>query len=619
MEKARERARSSVGFDWLMAALAFLMICGPLIDGWAHSHGEVDQSFLTPWHAVLYGAMAINGLVLLAAGIVGLRRGYSFRNALPPGYWVSALGVVLFVVGGGFDAWWHTMFGIESGVLALLISPSHLVLAVAGGMITSGPLLSIAAQYGRDASGWKTIGPAIVSAWAILVNLGFFLAYAQPIEDGFTPLTMRPAGDDAVYPSLYRLARNGSLTRLPVPAKLDLETVDASPDGKHLVYRVNRYQDPDALPPSDIEVAGADGAHPVAITNSGRHDTEPVWSPDGKWIAYVSMPAESSGDFRIRIISPDGKTSRDLLVQTTTLAQLSWSPDGRSIAYGSRNGATAMIAVVDVATGKTHWLPATANGNAPVWTRRGIVYAGSDGSIRIASPDGASSKTIVEKSDGSPAISRDARSMAFLNTELGSEQVWVSDLGGSKPRDVSQLSGMDVQDAAWAPDGSLLFVALGRRDPTRTGIGKALAMTAMILEAVILAGAMLALLRRFRVPFGAFTLMFAGFSLAMALQSDFYAYAIGGAIAGFIADLAVAILGERARSGLAFYVLGALVPLLFTLFFEIVTARINGGEGWAFNLSSGAPLLAAAAGLFVAFCFESPLGSGAAASYPDVP
>jgi hypothetical protein len=605
----QKRAQSSPAFDWVMAALAFLMICGPLIDGWAHAHGEVDQSFLTPWHAVLYGAMAVNGLVLLAAGIHGLRRGYSFRNALPPGYWVSALGVVLFIVGGGFDAWWHTMFGIETGI-ALLISPSHLVLAVAGGMITSGPLLSIASQYGRDASGWKTVGPAVISAWALLVNLSFFLAYAQPIEDGFTPLTMKPGTSDNVYPSLYRIERSGALTRLPLPPKLDLETVDVAPDGKHVVYRVNRYQDPDSLPPSDILVADANGAHGVAITHSGRHDTQPVWSPDGKWIAYMSMPAESSGDFRIRVMSADGRNARDVLTQTTTTLMPSWSPDGRSIAYGSRNGTTAMIGVVDVANGKTRWLPFTAGGNNPVWTKAGLVYADADGSIRIASIDGKDPRTLVAKSDGSPVVSHDGRSIAFLNNDLGAEQLWVSDADGAHARDVSQLSGMDVQDAAWSPDGTILFVAQGRRDPTGTGIGKSLAMTAMILEAAVLAGAMLALIRRFRVPFGTFALMFGAYALAMALQSDFYVYAIGGFVAGLVADVIVAMLGERARSGVGFYTLGALVPLLFTAFFEITTAQVNGGNGWIWNLTSGAPLLAAAAGLFIAFCYDTPLGQG---------
>jgi hypothetical protein len=53
MAVAQTRARSSVAFDWSMGFLAVLLMGGLLLDGWAHAHGEVDQSFLTPWHALL--------------------------------------------------------------------------------------------------------------------------------------------------------------------------------------------------------------------------------------------------------------------------------------------------------------------------------------------------------------------------------------------------------------------------------------------------------------------------------------------------------------------------------------------------------------------------------------
>ena len=111
---------SSLRFDWLMAILAALVMAGVIQDGWAHAHGLVDQSFFTPWHAVLYGCMALSGVVLLAAGLTNLRRGYSFRNGLPYGYWTSVLGVVLFATGGVFDLFWHTLFGIETDITGLI-------------------------------------------------------------------------------------------------------------------------------------------------------------------------------------------------------------------------------------------------------------------------------------------------------------------------------------------------------------------------------------------------------------------------------------------------------------------------------------------------------------------
>jgi hypothetical protein len=603
-----KRAESSLPFDWLMAILAALLMCGVLLDGWAHSHGFVDQSFITPWHAVLYGSMAVNGLVLLVAGIAGLRRGYTFVNALPPGYWMSAIGVLVFVLAGGFDFWWHTKFGIESGIV-LLISPPHLILALAGAMVMSGPIQSIAVRYGPDTSGWKILGPAVISTWALITIVGFFLAYAQPIEDGFTPLTMHPSTSDAVYPMLYSSNLDGSLTRIGLPAKTDLETVAISPDGRHMVYRVNRYQDPDSLPPSDLYVANLDGSHATKITSSGNHDTQPEWSPDGKSIAYVSMPAETSGNFAIRLVSPSGGTTRSVFDQTATIRIITWSPKGDAIAYGSRNGPTTdEIATVDVKTGKTTWLPFTANAGTPTWTARGLVYATDDGKVVESQIDGSGTHTLVAKSDGSPAVSPDGKHIAYLNSELGGEQLFVADADGSKARDVSQLSGLDVQDAVFAPDGRVFFIALGRRDPTHTDIGKSLAMAAIIIQSILIAGGVLLLVRRWRIPFGALTLVLTFFALAMALQSDFYTYAIGAFATGLLADIAVAVFGDRMRHGFGYNALGFMVPLLFTAFFQLVTIQTGGGaSGWVWNLLLGAPLLAGASGLFLAFCFDSPL------------
>jgi hypothetical protein len=607
MAASGTRARSSLAFDWIMAILTVLLMGGLLLDGWAHSHGEVDQSFLTPWHALLYASMGVNGLVLLGAGLLGLRRGYGFRNALPPGYWAAAIGVAIFVVGGGFDFWWHTKFGIENGIV-LLVSPPHLILALAAALIFSGPLYSIGSRYGRETGGWRRIGPAVLSTWALVTLVGFFLGYAQPIEDGFTPAAIGPSSGEAIYPMLYVADARGTLTRVALPAKTDLFGVDVAPDGKHIVYRVNRYQDPDSEPPSDVYVANLDGTGAVRVTNSGNHDTQPKWSPDGTQIAYVSLPAESSGNFAVDLVSPDGKRSSTLLSQQATISSIAWSPDGRSIAYASRNGTAGMIGVIDVASKRTHWLAFTANGSNPAWTPAGLVWSTNDGAIRAAALDGSNARTVVAKSNGSPAVSSDGKRVAYLASDLGSAQLFVAGIDGSGARDLSQLSGLDVQSAAWTRDGRLIFTALGRSSQVHSGIGPELALTALIVEGILIAGGVLLLVRRWNVPPGALTLMLTGFCLAMAVQTDMYFYAIAGLATGLAADAAALVLRERLRSGAPYYALGFGVPFLFTALFLIVTVQAAGGRsGWVWNLLLGAPLLAGAAGLFLAYCFDSPL------------
>jgi hypothetical protein len=58
----------STRFDWAYIFLAFLLISGLMIDGWAHFHGQVDGSFFTPWHFLFYSAfgMIASGLVASA-------------------------------------------------------------------------------------------------------------------------------------------------------------------------------------------------------------------------------------------------------------------------------------------------------------------------------------------------------------------------------------------------------------------------------------------------------------------------------------------------------------------------------------------------------------------------
>lgn len=173
------RAPGSLGFDWAVGVLSALFVSGLFLDGWAHAHGMVDQSFFTPWHAVFYAGYAAVASALGAALVRNHARGYPWRLASPAGYGLSLLGAVIFALAGVSDMIWHLLFGIEAGVQALL-SPTHLALALGMGLIVTGPLRATWRRP-EPGSGWVAQGPVLLALTLTLSVLTLFTLYAHPI------------------------------------------------------------------------------------------------------------------------------------------------------------------------------------------------------------------------------------------------------------------------------------------------------------------------------------------------------------------------------------------------------------------------------------------------------
>jgi len=182
---ARVQPLTTQRFEWTMGAYMVLLCLGSSLDNWAHFHGKVDQSFFTPWHAVLYGMMALMGTVLGPTAFSNRKKGFAWQRSLPQGYVVSLLGVGLFIVAGLIDLCWHLMFGIEFDTAAY-ISPPHLFLLTSGILAGTGPVRS--AWYRltpSTARGWRTLGPMLLSAASAVAALAMFTVFASPMVDTF--------------------------------------------------------------------------------------------------------------------------------------------------------------------------------------------------------------------------------------------------------------------------------------------------------------------------------------------------------------------------------------------------------------------------------------------------
>jgi hypothetical protein len=154
-------------FAWAVTATHLWILVGLFLDGWFHIHRPDGESFFTPWHGILYSGVAATVVVhLLHQRRVG---------GLTPGYGPSLAGGLVVGAAGFVDMVWHTVFGVEADLNALL-SPPHLLLITAGTLVFAGPLRAAL----RAPAGARGGLPTALSAAFVVTGLGFFTQYANP-------------------------------------------------------------------------------------------------------------------------------------------------------------------------------------------------------------------------------------------------------------------------------------------------------------------------------------------------------------------------------------------------------------------------------------------------------
>jgi hypothetical protein len=169
--------------DIVTMGFATWMTVGLLVDAYYHSTDPTLESFWTPWHALFYsGFTATAGWLVFVA----IRRGAGVRTLLevaPLGFRGALTGIGVFAVGGIGDAIWHTVFGVETSLDALL-SPTHLLLFVGILLIVSTPARA-AWLGGDDPAGFARFSPILVSLTLSATIVAFFFEYAWLIVDPF--------------------------------------------------------------------------------------------------------------------------------------------------------------------------------------------------------------------------------------------------------------------------------------------------------------------------------------------------------------------------------------------------------------------------------------------------
>jgi eukaryotic-like serine/threonine-protein kinase len=252
-----------------------------------------------------------------------------------------------------------------------------------------------------------------------------------------------------------------------------VQTPSASPGDHELVYLS------DSGGHGNLWVLNLDNQQSRQVTF--EHDPQvtigvPVWSPDGKYIAYVKRGL-NAWNVDLWLMGPDGTDAHKI---SDGGGWACWSPDSRWIYFSPPGENGFRIAKASAAGGPN--LSVRPEGQKPAVDASGRLFfvqnlpalnGLSDMEILVADPDTGPAKKLARISGSrlsswllmQPVLSPDGKSLAALLTDGPTTDIWVQPTTGGPLRritDFGRQATFITRRVSWSSDGHSIYAAVGQ-------------------------------------------------------------------------------------------------------------------------------------------------------------
>lgn len=280
------------------------------------------------------------------------------------------------------------------------------------------------------------------------------------------------------------LVSQGAVGQSPAARKIELADLyrlrnvsgpELSPDGAWVAYTVSVPDTAKDRADSDVWMTGWDGRRALRLTTSKASEHTPRWSPDGRYLAFLSDREDGREVDQVWLLDRGGGEAERITDFPGGVSEYAWSPDGKRLAL--------IVSDPDPDTAATSVDTSKQTTPRPIVINRFQFKVDETGYLgdrrdHLYLFDLATRHAVVlppgDYNEQSPSWSPDGRAIAFVSkrrSDFDRTNNWdlyvVEAAAGASPRQLTTFEGPDMdpdwgsRPPAWSPDGKHLAYVQG--------------------------------------------------------------------------------------------------------------------------------------------------------------